>query len=104
MLFQVGEQMKKHTKTERLMIFLDIMAVILTILTLVLLLFGFSATEVEILTGLWIAEAAHFHQLYAKKESRANSQKYAQKWLTEIGEKYGWDAAARFAEIVLQNN
>lgn len=86
------------------MVFLDMMAVVLTVLTIFLLFFGYSATEVEILTGLWIAEAAHFHQLYAKKEARANSQKYAQKWITDIGDKYGWDAAARFAEIVLQNN
>ncbi len=94
---------KTRTKTERLMLFLDAMAVALTVLTLVLLLFGFAATEVEILTGLWIAEGAHFHQLYARKEGRANSQKYAQKWITDIGEKYGWEAAARFAEIVLNN-
>jgi hypothetical protein len=55
-----------------------------------------------VLAGLWIAEAAHFHQLYAKKESRANCQKYAQQWIDKIGEKYGWEAAARFAEIVLK--
>lgn len=95
---------KKRTKTERLMLFLDAMAAALTVLAIALLLLGHGVTEVQYLALGWMAEAAHFHQLYAKKESRANSQKYAQKWVNDIGDKHGWDAAARFAEIVLQNS
>jgi hypothetical protein len=84
------------------MVFLDGVALALTILTLDSIIQELDCTALEVLAGLWIAEAAHFHQLYAKKESRANCQKYAQQWIDKIGEQYGWEAAARFAEIVLK--
>ncbi len=61
-------------------------------------------TYVAILAGAWIAEAAHFHKLYAQKEGRANSQKYMEAWVNQTAEKYGPDQAARFAEIVLTTN
>jgi hypothetical protein len=95
---------KRRTKTERLMVFLDGVALFLTILTLDSIVQELDCTALEMLAGLWIAEAAHFHQLYAKKESRANCQKYAQQWVDEYAEKYGADAAIRAAEVVLQNS
>jgi hypothetical protein len=84
------------------MLFLDGIALTLTVITLICIFVGRDAMYIEALTVAWIAEAAHFHQVYAKKESRANCQKYAQQWIDKIGEKYGWEAAARFAEIVLK--
>jgi hypothetical protein len=59
---------------------------------------------IEALAVAWIAEAAHFHQMYARKESRANSQKYTQAWIDKYAEKYGADAALRAAEVTLQNS
>jgi hypothetical protein len=95
---------KRRTKTERLMVFLDGVALGLTVLTLVCIFAGREAVYVEALAVAWIAEATHFHQVYARKESRANSQKYAQQWVDEYAEKYGADAAIRAAEVVLQNS
>ena len=97
-------RIRQRTRTERLMAFLDGVALALTVLAVAVTLRGTDAMYIQILTGLWIAEAAHFHQLYAKKESRANSQKYMQKWVDDYAEKYGPETAARFAEIVLQNS
>lgn len=45
--------------------------------------------------GIWL-------NAYARKETRANSSKYAMLFVKEIAEKYTMDDAIRLAEIVLQ--
>lgn len=62
------------------------------------------AVYLEALAGVWMTAASVFHVLYAKKEGRANSQKYMELWLEKTADKYGADAAARFAEIVLRDS
>lgn len=98
---------EKHprTKTERTKLFLEVMATALTILAVASVFLRMDgAVYLEAMAGAWLAAASVFHVLYAKKESRANSQKYMEKWVEQTADKYGADAAARFAEIVLQNS
>ena len=96
---------KRLTKTEKIAIFSDTMAVTLTALTVaVIFLHNEYAYQMGALAGLWIAEASIFHALYAWKERRANSQKYMQDWVERVADKYGAELAARYAEIVLQNS
>lgn len=45
--------------------------------------------------GIWL-------NAYARKETRANSSKYAMLFVEKIAEKYTMDDAIRLAEIVLQ--
>lgn len=92
------------TRTERMVRLYDGTALALTVLVVVLAFMGRDNTYVEILAGCWIAEAAHFHKLYAQKEGRANSQKYMEAWVEQAADKYGAEQAARFAEIVLTTN
>lgn len=92
------------TRTERMVRLYDGTALALTVLVVVLAFLGRDNTYVEILAGCWIAEAAHFHKLYAQKEGRANSQKYMEAWVEQAADKYGAEQAARFAEIVLTTN
>ena len=99
------KRLKTLTKTERLLLFLEAVALILSALTVYVILSGKGdAYQMGVLTLAWIAETAHFHALYARKESRANSQKYMQEWVEKAADKYTPEIAARYAEIVLQNS
>lgn len=96
---------KGLTKTEKMALFSDFMAVSTTVLTIAtIFLQNAYAYQMGALAGLWIGEASIFHVLYAWKERRANSQKYMQQWIEKAADKYGADLAARFCEIVLQNS
>ena len=98
-------QPTKMTRTERTKAFMETVATITTALAVVAVFLRMDgAINLEALAVAWLTATSVFHVLYAKKESRANSQKYMEKWVEAAADKYGADAAARFAEIVLQNS
>ena len=93
------------TKTERTKRFMETVATVLSVLAVAasfLRLDG--AVYLEALAVAWLTATSVFHVLYAKKESRANSQKYMEAWVEKVADKYGPEYAARYAEIVLQNS
>ena len=93
------------TRTERTKVFLEAGATVLTVLATVAVFMRLEgAVYLEALAGVWMTAASVFHVLYVKKEGRANSQKYMEIWLEKTADKYGADAAARFAEIVLRDS
>lgn len=89
--------------TKRLLVFNDVVALLLTALAVVMAYRGQLVNDIVTLALAWIAEAATFHGFYAWKEKNANRSKYAQQWVERMGDKYGWEAAARIAEIVLKD-
>ena len=95
----------KMTRTERTKTFMETVAAILTALAVVAIFGRFDgAVYLEALAAAWLTATSVFHVLYARKESRANSQKYMELWVEKVADKYGPDYAARYAEIVLQNS
>ena len=98
-------QPSNMTRTERTKAFMEIVATILAVLTVAAIFLRLDgAVYLEALAVAWLTVTSVFHVLYARKESRANSQKYMEQWVEQTADKYGADAAARFAEIVLQNS
>lgn len=98
-------QRPKMTRTERTKVFMETMATITSALAAWAVFARFDgAVYLEALAAAWLAAASVFHVLYARKESRANSQKYMEAWVEKVADKYGPDYAARYAEIVLQNS
>lgn len=98
-------QPAKATRTERTKAFMETTAAILTALTVAAIFARMEgAVYLEALAVAWLGATAVFHTLYARKESRANSQKYMEAWVEKVADKYGPDYAARFCEIVLQNS
>ena len=99
------DEKRPLTKTERTKVFLETGATVLTVLATVAVFMRLEgAVYLEALAGGWLTATSVFHILYCKKESRANSQKYMEAWVEKAADKYGAEAAARFAEIVLQNS
>lgn len=98
-------QPPKRSRTERTKAFMEIMATALTVLAVGAVFARFDgAVYLEALAAAWLTATSVFHVLYARKESRANSQKYMELWVEKVADKYGPDYAARYAEIVLQNS
>lgn len=104
--------MRRHTKkrsfTKNLLVFFIVVALILTYLT-VRLAFrpepnSSALNTMEILTSTWFGGTTVFTAFYIWKAKNENRHKYAQAWLNNIGEQYGWEAAARFAEIDLKGD
>ena len=93
------------TRTERTKLFLEVGSTVMTVIAVIAAFMRLDGVVyMEALAGGWLAAASVFHVLYCRKESRANSQKYMEAWVEKAADKYGADAAARFAEIVLQNS
>lgn len=98
-------QKPKRTRTERTKAFMEAVATITTALAVgAVFLRMDGAVYLEALAVAWLTATSVFHVLYARKESRANSQKYMEAWVEKVADKYGPEYAARYAEIVLQNS
>lgn len=88
--------------SKKLVIILFILALILTVLTVIFPAVGIPADGLYIVTPLAWASfdvAAGFYYWKSKNENRS---KYTQKFVRQMAEKYGVDAALRAAEIVLK--
>lgn len=89
--------------SKKLVIFLFFLALILTVLTILFPAVGIPADGLYIVTPLaWTSfdVAAGFYYWKSKNENRS---KYTQKFVRQMAEKYGIDAALRAAEIVLKD-
>lgn len=89
--------------SKKLVIFLLGLALFLTMLTVLFPAVGVPSDGLYIVTPLaWTAfdVAAGFYYWKAKNENRA---KYMQKFVKQMAEKYGIDAALRAAEIVIKD-
>jgi hypothetical protein len=89
--------------SKKLVIILFILALILTVLTIIFPAVGIPADGLYIVTPLAWASfdvAAGFYYWKSKNENRS---KYTQKFVKQMAEKYGVDAALRAAEIVLKD-
>ena len=96
--------MERLTTTKKLLVFSDGMAALVTVVCmLVCILTDRDAGVFVSIAAAWIGEAAVFHGFYAWKEKNANRSKYAQQWVERYADKYGVEAAARIAEIVLKD-
>lgn len=97
---------KKRSFTKALLIFFIIVTLTLTAMTVRLAYRpepDYSALNVmATITATWFGGTTVFTGFYIWKAKNENRHKYAQAWLSDIGEKYGWEAAARFAEIDLK--
>ena len=65
--------------------------------------FGISADGIETIAPLAWAEVTALNGLYVWKAKNENRAKYAQRFLSEIAEKYGIESAALIAETVLKD-
>lgn len=89
--------------SKKLVIILLLLALFLTGLTILFPAVGIPADGLYIVTPLaWTAfdVAAGFYYWKSKNENRS---KYMQKFVKQMAEKYGIDAALRAAEIVLRD-
>lgn len=106
------EKTNKHTVrgsfTKKLLLFFIAVAIVLTTLTVILAFRDepdYNALNVmATVTATWFGGTTVFTGFYIWKAKNENRHKYAQAWLNDIGEKYGWEAAARFAEIDLKGD
>lgn len=65
--------------------------------------YGLSADGVGIIVPLAWAEVTALNGFYVWKAKNENRAKYAQRFLSEIAEKYGIESAALIAETVLKD-
>lgn len=89
--------------SKKLVILLFILALLLTGLAILFPAIGIPADGLYIVTPLAWASfdvAAGFYYWKSKNENRS---KYTQKFVKQMAEKYGVDAALRAAEIVLKD-
>ena len=89
--------------SKKLVIFLFLLALFLTVLTIIFPAVGIPADGLYIVTPLAWASfdvAAGFYYWKSKNENRS---KYTLKFVKQMADKYGIDAALRAAEIVLKD-
>lgn len=89
--------------SKKLVIILFLLDLLLTVLTIMFPAVGIPADGLYIVTPLaWTSfdVAAGFYYWKSKNENRS---KYTQKFVRQMAEKYGIDAALRAAEIVLKD-
>lgn len=89
--------------SKKLVIIILILALFLTVLTILFPAVGIPSDGLYVVTPLAWASfdvAAGFYYWKAKNENRS---KYTQKFARQMAEKYGIDAALRAAEIVLKD-
>ena len=96
--------MKRHIKkrsfTKCLLILFIAVALALTVTTVLAALAERSGAEtLARVTEVWYGGLSVVVAFYLWKAKSENRHKYSQAWVNDIGEKYGWEAAARFAEI-----
>lgn len=100
-----GAHGKKRTFTKKLLILFIGVALFLTALAAGLAVVcpeNAALGYIEALAGVWFGGTTVFTGFYCRKSERENKNKYSQQWIADIGEKYGWEAAARFAELTIK--
>lgn len=94
--------------TKKLLVFFIAVAVVLSCVTVYLAFQPDASYEglsvLSTITVTWFGGTTVFSAFYVWKSKNENRHKYAQAWLRDIGEKYGWEAAARFSDIVLKGD
>lgn len=97
-----GSRLKKKETSKRLL-WLDIsVAIAVTATVMVGELTGHDMTSSAIVAGLWDAQLAAVIAFYYWKAKNENRSKHAMALVRDLADKYGIDAAARIAEIVLK--
>ena len=99
---------KRRSTSKMLLLFFIVVALVLTALTVRMARSAepnYDALNIMArLTEVWYGGLTAVVAFYLWKAKNENRHKYSQQWLTDIGEKYGWEAAARFAEIDLKGD
>lgn len=78
-------------------------AVLFSVLTVILSLCGVSSDGLQLVVSLTWAEVTALNGFYVWKAKNENRAKYAQRFITEIADKYGIEAAALIAETILKD-
>ena len=98
----------KLSSSKKLLLFFYGMAVVLTIITV-----GMGnvpepnpeiVSTMARLTEIWYGGTTAVTGFYLWKARSENRNKYSQLWYEKIAEKDGWEAAARFAELVTKGD
>lgn len=90
-------------ETSKKILWLDIaIAIIVTGAVLVGDFTGHDMSNSAIVAGLWDAQLAAVIGFYLWKSKNENRSKHAMKLVRELADKYGIEAAAQIAEIVLK--
>lgn len=78
-------------------------AVIFSVLTVIFSLRGVSVDGLQLVVSLTWAEVTALNGFYVWKAKNENRAKYAQRFITEIADRYGIEAAASVAETILKD-
>ena len=94
---------RKRIETTKILLVISWAAAItLTALTVVFPLRDIPTDGLQIVTPLAWAEVTALNGFYIWKAKNENRAKYAQEFIEKIADKYGAEAAALFAEVVLK--
>lgn len=90
--------------SKRLLLFYIVTALVLTALTIILAYCpepdSGALTTMERLTEIWFGGTTAVTGFYLWKARSENRNKYTLLWYEKVADKYGWEAAAQFSEIV----
>ena len=78
-------------------------AVIFSVLTVIFSLRGVSVDGLQLVVSLTWAEVTALNGFYVWKAKNENRAKDAQRFITEIADRYGIEAAASVAETILKD-
>ena len=91
----------KNETTKILLVLSWAVTLIFSALASLFPVFGISAEGVETIAPLAWAEVTALNGFYVWKAKNENRAKYAQRFISEIADKYGIESAALIAETVL---
>lgn len=95
--------MRKRLETTKILLVISwATAITLTALTVLFPFWELPADGLHVVTPLAWAEVTAFNGFYIWKAKNENRAKYAQEFVCKIADKYGVEAAALFAEVVLK--
>ena len=93
----------RKTQTSKKILWLDFtIGVIVTAAVIIGNFRGLEMGEAAIVAGLWDGQLALAFGFYYWKAKNENRSKHAMDLVRELADKYGMDATARIAEIVLK--
>lgn len=95
--------MRRIETTKKLLVISWATAITLTALTVLFPFWELPTDGLQIVTPLAWAEVTALNGFYLWKAKNENRAKYAQQFVEKMADKYGVDAAALFAEIVLKD-
>ncbi len=95
--------MRRIETTKILLVISWATAITLTALTVLFPFWELPTDGLQIVTPLAWAEVTALNGFYLWKAKNENRAKYAQQFVEKMADKYGMDAAALFAEIVLKD-